>query len=305
MYPAMCKEREEWPFNPALEGETLLRDWLAYRGYRRNEMEEKTLRDYAEADFAEHFPPFAQFVEWDVVDASMPFLVAWLSQYGVGSQQYEEREWWEDRVEKLKPLVKPWKKPRNPFVRQEEVETEEIMLDEVLLALDKCLLSLPVRKETEKAIIKVQKKRSIRQWNKKRLLSYLLIGAAVAVPMLYNARKGKYQIGGGSSARFMEVMKTNAGRAMVPVAVGLAAARIGEELDIPANVSAPLVTAAAAEMINSSGLIPLQVVQVLLRMKFQNPLLLSFVGDVLLPSLNDSVVSGPSLWPGGSFLPPS
>lgn len=307
-YPELCDPPEDWAFNPDLESHALLVDWMTYRGYDDAFMDKRSifdLRQYVKRDLSTGpSPPFSRFVDWDAEDASSSFLASWLSHYGVSSNKMESREWWENKVRTMQKLVKPWRKSlsvSNSFQALVVLENKAREMDRLLRKADECFRQLPEedREEAEEAIVEQQVERVKRTWNRKRLLSYLLYATALAAPISYNLWKNKYRMQGmpaEQNSSFWQLLGNNAGRVMVPMSIGMMAGELGKRVDLPSSLTAPLTTAAISDMINSQGMLPASVLSVLLFQQFKaSPLMLSFLSDVLVPSINQKYQQGPSL----------
>jgi hypothetical protein len=81
-------------FNPNTERDGVLRRWLAYRHVKIEEGD--VLADLAHQNMheSENNPPFMNFLDFKPERVTTDFLRAWLSWYGVGSKEPQDRDWW-------------------------------------------------------------------------------------------------------------------------------------------------------------------------------------------------------------------
>lgn len=177
-------------FNPYEEKKKILKEWLKYRGVTPGDDIIKQVKN----DMNNQGPPFNRFL-FDPADASISFMMFWLSWYGMTSDSMKDREWWETKVTAVQSFVKkiPKRKVgRNVLKKWAAVNTKWTDMCNKLELVDDCLEALTPQ-EFQSVLAEQPTKLSL-TWNpSSKVLAFFFNTAAVAVPLLYLKGRKKVQ----------------------------------------------------------------------------------------------------------------
>ena len=184
------KKNEIYFFKPREESSAILSQWLQYRGYPANILQNKTQEDLANLSIQNfqdvgNSPAFALFM-FEPSEVSDNFVIMWLSWYGISSSVYRDRTWWNTTCKHVQSEVKRVNVHYNSYNIQTFTKLRSIyrQLDEILFKVGSYVDDLPpIIKKKEEPIQNASE-------TEKRALSALANGDFIQSP-IYTNRQGE------------------------------------------------------------------------------------------------------------------
>jgi hypothetical protein len=183
------KKNEIYFFKPREESAVILSQWLQYRGYPANILQNKTQEDLANLSIQNfqdngNSPAFALFM-FEPSQVSDTFVIMWLSWYGISSSIHRDRTWWNTTCKQVQSEVKRLNVYHHSYNLQTFTKLRSLYrrLDEILFKVGSYVDDLP-------SIIKKTEAVANPQETEKRALSSLADGDFIQSP-IYTNRQGK------------------------------------------------------------------------------------------------------------------
>lgn len=178
-------------FNPNNENPKLVGQWLNYRGQPYRNLEDVV--DLSLQELTRPGKPFSAFVDFDPKDASVEFMKAWLSNFGVGGSS-NDKNWWVKKTKQMLHLLKSLSKRETlsqKFARLIDLRKKQKQKNRKMALLNLQLTRL-IDLKSNIPLIDYNTNIDKKEWFVKQLLAKALDASAVAVPVFFytiNKRK--------------------------------------------------------------------------------------------------------------------